>query len=58
MAAEAGWGEEKHREMREAVVEKMREENMATDAECDQMKQLGTCENTKAIRAASMVVRA
>ena len=56
LAAEAGWGEERHKEMREAAAEKMREEGMATDAGCDLMRQLGTWGNTKAIKAVSMII--
>ena len=56
LAAEAGWGAERHKEMREAAAEKMREEGMATDAECDLMRQLGTWGNTKAIKAVSMII--
>ena len=53
LAAEAGWGSEKHQEMREDAVKVMRRDKMATDEECNRMSKAGTRGDLKAIEAAS-----
>jgi hypothetical protein len=56
LAAEAGWGSEKHQEMREAAVAVMRRDEMATDEECDQMNKVGTWGDTRVIEAVSRML--